>query len=54
MSLKVVWTVHVMFIAACVCSSGGLILARNLGGQNMKRYHVWNLSNQDISNKVRT
>ena len=27
-------------------------MARGLGNQNMKKYHVWNLSHQDISNKV--
>ena len=34
------------------CSAGGLIMARGLGNQNMKKYHMWNLSHQDISNKV--
>ena len=29
-------------------------MARGLGNQNMKRYHMWNLSHQDISNKVRS
>lgn len=35
-------------------SAGGLIMARGLGNQNMKKYHMWNLSHQDISNKVIT
>ena len=35
-----------------LCSAGGLILARNLGHQNMKKYHIWNLFNQDINSKV--
>lgn len=29
-------------------------MARGLGNQNMKKYHMWNLSHQDISNKVST
>ena len=39
-------------VCMCACSAGGLIMARGLGNQNMKRYHMWNLSHQDISNKV--
>lgn len=27
-------------------------MARGLGNQNMKKYHMWNLSHQDINNKV--
>ncbi|DBB00209.1 hypothetical protein WJX77_012186 [Trebouxia sp. C0004] len=34
-----------------ILNAGGLIMARGLGNQNMKRYHMWNLSHQDISNK---
>ncbi len=41
-----------LFICNMRCSAGGLIMARGLGNQNMKKYHMWNLSHQDISNKV--
>lgn len=34
-----------------ILSAGGLIIARALGAQNMKKYNLWNLSQQDISHK---
>ena len=37
-----------------LCSTGGLIMARHLGNSNMRKYQMWNLSHQDISNKVRS
>ena len=34
------------------CRDGGLILARSPGYMNTKYYHLWNLSAQEVNNKV--
>lgn len=34
------------------CRDGGLILARSPGYMNTKHYHLWNLSAQEVNNKV--